>query len=52
VESRLDCAVYRPVGSLGELQWVEEGGWHCGGGWVSTRRAKGSLTTEVRVTGL
>ena len=24
VESHVDCIIYRPVGSVGKLQWVEE----------------------------
>ena len=51
MEGQVDCIVYRPVGSVGELQGVQEGvvmSFRCD----STRPSKDFMTTEVRATGL
>ncbi|KAI3367317.1 hypothetical protein L3Q82_008360 [Scortum barcoo] len=45
VEGHVDCIVYRPFGSVGTQQGVQE--WVSGG----LRRALKRLTTEVRATG-
>ena len=51
VQGHVHCIVYRPVGSVGELQGVQE--WVVKDlRWDSTRRSNDFMTTEVRATGL
>ena len=51
VQSHVYCIVYRPVGSVGELQGVQE--WDGYGFQVGQHKALNDfMTTEVRATGL
>ena len=37
MEGHVDCIVYRPVGFVGELQWIQE--WVCDGSEVGQHKA-------------